>query len=54
MDKKVKKKYLNKLMSNGKVGRFNTSNITSNMIQFYCDAGFEFIFEVVKEKKSDK
>ena len=54
MDKKVKKKYLNKTMSNGKVGRFNTSNITTNMIQFYCDAGFEFIFEIVKEKKSDK
>jgi len=51
MEKKLKKKYENKKMSNGKVKPFFTSDITDSMIEYYCKAGFEFIFEVVKPKK---
>ena len=52
--KKLKKKYENKTMSNGNVKPFYTSDITTDEIEYYCNAGFEFIFEVVKEKKTKK
>ena len=49
--KKLKKKYEGKKMSNGKVKDFYTSDITTNMVEFYCRMGFDFIFEEVKTKK---
>ena len=53
MKKKLKKKYEGQKMSNGKVKAFYTSDITTDMIDFYCKMGFDFIFEVVKEKKKN-
>ncbi len=46
----VKRKYKNKVMSNGKVGKFNTKDITPATAQYYFDNGFAHIFTV---KKSD-
>lgn len=46
----IKKKYKNKVMSNGKVGRFNTKDIAPKEYQYYYDNGFAHIFTV---KKSD-
>jgi hypothetical protein len=53
MNRKLKKKYEGKTMSNGRVRPFFTSSVTPNQIEFYCKMGFEFIFEVVKDKKKD-
>jgi hypothetical protein len=54
MELKLKKKYEGLKMSNGKVQPFFTSDITTDQIAFYCKAGFDFIFEIVKEKKVKK
>ena len=50
--KKLKKKYINIEVSNGNIPKFNTSTITTELIPFYIQNGFEFLFEEeVKEKK---
>jgi len=53
MKKKLKKKFEGKKMGNGKVKPFFTSDITTEQIPYYCNMGFDFIFEVVKPKKKD-
>jgi len=50
--KKLKKKYIDIEVSNGNIPKFNTSTITTELIPFYIQNGFEFLFEEeVKEKK---
>jgi len=50
--KKLKKKYIDIEVSNGNIPKFNTSTITTKLIPFYIQNGFEFLFEEeVKEKK---
>ena len=50
--KKLKKKYIDIEVSNGNIPKFNTSTITTKLIPFYIEKGFEFLFEEeVKEKK---
>ena len=49
--KQVKKKYKGKVMSNGKIGKFNTDNITATDIPYFELNGFEFIFEEKKVKE---
>ena len=49
--KKLKKKYINIEVSNGNIPKFNTSTITTELIPFYIQNGFEFLFEEEKEKK---
>jgi len=44
---KVKKKYINKVMSNAKLGKFNTNDITPNLSKHYASNGMEFIFDDV-------
>jgi hypothetical protein len=46
---KIKKKYLGKTMSNGKVGKFNTNDITDKTAMYYFNNGFEHIFQKIKE-----
>jgi len=46
---KVKKKYLGKTMSNGKVRKFNTNDIDEKNYLYYFNNGFDFIFQKVKE-----
>lgn len=45
--KKIKRKYKNKVMSNGLVPQFNTSDISVDMYDFYSSKGFDFIFEYI-------
>jgi len=40
----IKKKYKNKTMSNAKVGKFNTNDITPALSKYYFDNGFAHIF----------
>ncbi len=47
---RVKKKLLNKVMSNGIVGVFNTSDINEANINKYVKGGFIHIFEKVCNK----
>jgi len=51
---RLKKKYVNKNMSNGILGNFNTSEINESNIYKYIKGGFSHIFEEVKEKKKSK
>ena len=53
--KKLKKKYIDIEVSNGNIPKFNTSTITTELIPFYIQKGFGFLFEEeVKEKKKKK
>lgn len=47
---KVKKKYVDKVMSNGAIKKFNTNDITSESAKYYASNGFEFIFDDVCDK----
>jgi len=46
--KKLKPKYKNKVMSNGRV-KFNTKDITEKDFEYLEAMGFGFIFKEVKE-----
>jgi hypothetical protein len=46
----LKKKYQSKTMSNGKVGKFNTNDISEVMKKYYFDNGFAHIFNIACDK----
>lgn len=48
--KRVKRKYKNSFFSSANIKRFNTDDITDDMILFYEKNGFAFLFETVKPK----
>jgi len=47
---KVKKKYANKVMSNGRLKKFNTNDINPASAKYYASNGFEHIFDNVCDK----
>ncbi len=47
---RIKKKFLNKNMSNGIVGNFNTSDINEKNANKYFKGGFKHIFDEICDK----